>query len=298
MSADRSAPDAQVVILCGIAGSGKTTYAQLLEARGYLRLSVDEEIWRRFGRYGVDYPEHEYDALSAQVQRSLDERLVELVRDGRRVVVDRSMWQRSQRDRAKQLVESAGGTWQLVYLRAGHEVLRARLRERSRRFDANAAFPVSVEVLDHYLAVFEPPEGEGEVVTEVPAMVRCVGAIVRDAAGRLLLIQRGQPPAQGTWSLPGGRVEAGESDAAAVAREVREETGLSVQPGEQVGRVERDGPGGVVYEIYDYAATVMGGTLAAATDATDARWAGPAELLRLPCAPGLVRTLRDWDQLR
>jgi len=44
--------------------------------------------------------------------------------------------------------------------------------------------------------------------------VRCVGAVVHDARGRLLMIKRGHPPSPGKWSLPGGRVEAGESDAA------------------------------------------------------------------------------------
>lgn len=128
-------------------------------------------------------------------------------------------------------------------------------------------------------------------------MVRCVGALVRDGDGRLLLVERGQPPAQGTWSLPGGRVEAGESDAEAVAREVREETGLRVRTGALVGRVERPGPAGVTYEIFDYAATVAGGRLRAGTDAADARWVDPGELLSLPCAPGLVDTLRGWRQL-
>lgn len=45
-----------VCLMCGVAGSGKTTVAQQLEARGMVRLSVDEEIWSRFGRYGLDYP--------------------------------------------------------------------------------------------------------------------------------------------------------------------------------------------------------------------------------------------------
>src|SRR3954469_13983254 len=96
--------------------------------------------------------------------------------------------------------------------------------------------------------------------------VRCVGAIVHDAGGRLLVSRRGHPPGEGLWSLPGGRVEAGESDAAAVAREVAEETGLRVDAGRLVGRVERPGASGVTYDIYDYAATVTGGTLVAGDD--------------------------------
>ena len=131
------------------------------------------------------------------------------------------------------------------------------------------------------------------------ARVRCVGAIVRDGDGRLLMVQRGREPAAGTWSIPGGRVEPGESDADAVRREVLEETGLRVRPAALVGRVERDGPHGSVYEIFDYAADLEPGSLdvpAAATDAADARWVAPAELPGLACSPGLLDSLRAWQQ--
>jgi 8-oxo-dGTP diphosphatase len=128
--------------------------------------------------------------------------------------------------------------------------------------------------------------------------VRCVGALVRDDEGRLLVVLRAREPSAGTWSIPGGRVEPGETDAEAVAREVHEETGLTVRPGAHVGTVERPGPGpGVVYEIHDYAAEVVDGDLAAATDAADARWVTPTELAALPCTPGLLETLREWSQL-
>jgi len=128
--------------------------------------------------------------------------------------------------------------------------------------------------------------------------VRCVGAIVRDDRGRLLMVRRGHEPSMGTWSVPGGRVEPGESDADAVVREVREETGLEVRPGGLVGHVERPGPGGVVYDIYDYAAHVLSGRLSAGTDAADARWVSGEELPALECSPGLVEELHSWGVLR
>ncbi|MFF5206837.1 NUDIX hydrolase [Streptosporangium sp. NPDC000396] len=124
--------------------------------------------------------------------------------------------------------------------------------------------------------------------------VNCVGAIVHDSSGRMLLVRRGRPPGQGLWSLPGGRVEPGESDAEAVAREVLEETGLAVTAGRWVGTVDRPGPGGVVYEIRDYLAEVSGGTLSAGDDAADARWFAHDELVRLPLSPGLVDALVGW----
>ncbi|GLW62290.1 NUDIX hydrolase [Actinomadura rubrobrunea] len=127
--------------------------------------------------------------------------------------------------------------------------------------------------------------------------VRCVGGIVRDQEGRLLLVRRARPPSAGRWSLPGGRVEPGETDVAAVVRELREETGLRVAVGPLVGSVERPGPDGVVYEIADYLATPVGGRLAAGDDAADVRWAAPEELLRLPTSPGLLEALTGWGVL-
>lgn len=128
-------------------------------------------------------------------------------------------------------------------------------------------------------------------------IVPCVGAIITDAGGRLLLIKRGHEPGKGLWSIPGGRVEPGETDEQAVIREVREETGLVVQPGRLIGAVRRPTPAGAMLDIRDYAATVTGGTLAAGDDADDARWAGPAELAGLPLTDGLAEALTDWGVL-
>src|SRR5499427_9584533 len=117
--------------------------------------------------------------------------------------------------------------------------------------------------------------------------IRCVGAIVTDGDGRLLLIKQGHEPEAGRWSLPGGRVVPGESDPQALVREVREETGLWVEPGRLIGEVERPAPGGAIFDIHDYAATVSGGLLAAGDDAADARWVHPHDIDRLDLTSGL-----------
>lgn len=126
---------------------------------------------------------------------------------------------------------------------------------------------------------------------------RCVGAVVTDGTGRLLLVRRGHPPGEGLWSVPGGRVEPGETDAAAVAREVMEETGLAVTAGALLGSVVRDGVPGVVYDIFDYAAQVTGGDLRAGDDAADARWVAVRDLTTLPLTPGLLAALTEWGAL-
>jgi mutator protein MutT len=130
-----------------------------------------------------------------------------------------------------------------------------------------------------------------------PDRVDCVGALVYDDQHRLLLVQRGHAPDQGLWSLPGGRVEPGETDGAAVVREVAEETGLTVTVGELVGSVEREGPNGRLYLIRDYRAEPVSGELAAGDDAADARFVDRDEFEALPTSTLLTSTLAQWNAL-
>lgn len=131
----------------------------------------------------------------------------------------------------------------------------------------------------------------------MPVVIACVGAIIKDPEGRLLLIKRGHEPGKGLWSVPGGRIEAGETDAEALVREVREETGLIVTPGPLIGSVRRPGGGDTELDIRDYAALISGGELAAGDDADDARWVAPEDLGSLPLTGGLLDALRDWQVL-
>ncbi len=129
------------------------------------------------------------------------------------------------------------------------------------------------------------------------SVIPCVGAVIKDERGRLLLIKRGHEPGAGLWSLPGGRIEPGETDAEALVREMREETGLAVTPGPLLGRVQRPGRGGDVIDIRDYAATVTGGALRAGDDAADARWVDDRELATLAVTEGLLEFLTEWGVL-
>ncbi len=125
-----------------------------------------------------------------------------------------------------------------------------------------------------------------------------MGAVVHDDRGRLLLVRRGNPPSRGLWSVPGGRVEPGESELDAVVREVAEETGLQVSAGALVGRVRIPGDG-VVFTVADYACspTRPGQMPVAGDDAADVAWVDAAGLATLACTPGLVAALTGWGVL-
>ncbi|OCA88433.1 hypothetical protein A8F94_24550 [Bacillus sp. FJAT-27225] len=155
-----------IIMMCGVAGSGKTTYAQQLEKEGFVRLSIDEEIWKVNGRYGIDYPTEKYRDYQIEAERRLRNQLVSLIKDKRKVVIDFSFWQKAKRVEYKQLIEEAGGEWKLIYLKVSPEVIRQRLDARSKRFDANSAFPITENTLTSYRNGFEVPSHEGEVVIE------------------------------------------------------------------------------------------------------------------------------------
>jgi ADP-ribose pyrophosphatase YjhB (NUDIX family) len=129
----------------------------------------------------------------------------------------------------------------------------------------------------------------------VTAERHAVGAIVLDGNGRILLVQRGHAPSMGLWSIPGGRVEAGESAEQAVVRELLEETGLRGVLGREVGTVTLDAGDGGVYLVRDFIMRVDHGAMPdAADDAADAAWFTFDEVRSLETSPELVDTLIDW----
>lgn len=131
----------------------------------------------------------------------------------------------------------------------------------------------------------------------MPHRQPCAGAIVHDPSGRLLLVRRGRAPSVGSWSIPGGRCQAGEDARDACVREVAEETGLSVEIVRFVGQVERPAPDGGSYVIDDFLCRLVGGELVAGDDATDARWVWRNELAELQLVPGLLDALSLWHLL-
>jgi ADP-ribose pyrophosphatase YjhB (NUDIX family) len=122
-----------------------------------------------------------------------------------------------------------------------------------------------------------------------------VGAVVTRGES-VLLIKRGKPPLSEQWSLPGGRVNEGESLRAAVAREVREECDVDVEVFDLIEvyeYIERDAGDKVKYHylVFDFRAEYRGGSLAALSDAIDARWVARGDLERYRLADAARRVI-------
>ncbi|MBV9024872.1 MAG: ATP-binding protein [Streptomycetaceae bacterium] len=151
------------VLLVGLTGSGKTTVAQALTHHGFTRLSVDEEVHRLHGRYGVDYPEHTYFERERPVVEAIQERFVKELEAGNDVVLDHGLWRRADRDDWGRAAREAGGHPLVVYFPIDREELLRRLADRNQRDDANA-LTVTPEALDDFFARFDPPAEDDEMI--------------------------------------------------------------------------------------------------------------------------------------
>jgi 8-oxo-dGTP diphosphatase len=127
------------------------------------------------------------------------------------------------------------------------------------------------------------------------------GAIFRGE--EVLLVRRAQPPALGLWSLPGGHIEAGESAADAMRRELLEETGVEARLGgvaDAVDVIGRDEMGAVSFHrvIVVFYGAWGAGDPQPASDVSEAQWRHPREIPALPCTTGLLDIVRRaWLRL-
>ncbi|WP_220488414.1 ATP-binding protein [Tessaracoccus sp. MC1756] len=143
----------RVVFMCGPAGSGKSTVARELEADGMTRLSFDQEAWVR-GLRSMPLPADDHADIAAHLRR----RLLELVAQGRDVVLDFSFWSRDMRDDWRRLLAPHGVVPDVVYLATDRQTCLDRIRARA--LSHGDDFALAPEVAARYFDHFQPPTAD------------------------------------------------------------------------------------------------------------------------------------------
>jgi predicted kinase len=155
-----------VYVICGFIGAGKTTFAKKLEAKtGAVRITKDEWLIRLIGNDPTIDGFEEYDSKICGLSRDVAFQLVE---KGIDVIIDEGFWAREQRVELGRRIEAAGAEEVLYYLDTPIETIRERVVARYTH-PAKDSFTISREMLDNYLAYWQPP-GEDEdyvLVSEV-----------------------------------------------------------------------------------------------------------------------------------
>ncbi|MFB7076487.1 AAA family ATPase [Streptomyces sp. NPDC056308] len=156
----------RAILMAGLQGAGKTTLAHALEKAGFRRLCPDEEMFRRYGHYGRDFPRGEFKIREAPVLADIALELQKLLAAGHDTVIDHGFWTPEERAQWAATVVEAGGEPVLIYLPAPHELRWDRIRKRNEQSlkDANSIAFSEQDLLRHAGRFYPPTDNEPHIV--------------------------------------------------------------------------------------------------------------------------------------
>jgi len=155
-----------VYLLCGLPGSGKTTYAnKLIADNNVTKVSIDETMTELFGVVGKDFALEDYSQNKKLVMELVKKQIADNISDDKSLVLDFGVWKKKDRDYFKSLVENNGGECKLIYFKASKDTLIKRLNKR-REIENGKLFSITESMLDESIDKFEEPIGENAEVIE------------------------------------------------------------------------------------------------------------------------------------
>lgn len=152
----RSESRSQVMLMCGVSGSGKTFHALRLVSEGYLRLSTDAIIWNRFGKELHRLSPEQKRTAFMEAAAELRMRVEDCLKKNQKIVVDATHCRREVRDNMRNLCQQFGIRPLFVYCDASEDILWERLSVR--KGEDSDSLPVTREELSRYTAGFCRPQ--------------------------------------------------------------------------------------------------------------------------------------------
>ncbi len=151
-------------LLCGLPGSGKTTHADdLVTNKSVTKISVDDEMLKKFGIIGKDYDASKHQEYKAEIMKDIKLKIADLVSAGNSLVLDFGVWKQKDRIYFRNLISENGGVCRLVYFKAGKPTLLERLNIRNNT-ENGSNVTITEKMLDEKIALFEEPHDEGEII--------------------------------------------------------------------------------------------------------------------------------------
>lgn len=142
-------------LLCGLPGTGKTTYAKSIESDNIIRLSLDEELFKLFGK---DFSPEKYSFFEEETKKILFVKAIDLINDDKSVILDWGFWKKEEREETRKKLLDSGVNVKLIYFKVSREEMEKRINNR----DILDNHIITTDMLDKFFNEFEEPNDKEE----------------------------------------------------------------------------------------------------------------------------------------